>query len=264
MAYNVKLDVFEGPLDLLLHLIKENQVDIYDIPIATVTEQYLHYLEVMKSLNLDVAGDFLVMAATLLHIKSRMLLPKIETAGDQDDQEEGMDPREELVQKLVEYKKFKEAAVKFREMEINQSQVFTRTPSETDMPSEGDLLIEVSVFELLASLKRTLERFGGDVSKFTVTLEEMSVTDKLNEMMARLESADFLTFDSLFSSSRSRMEVVATFLALLELMRLKLARSHQARVGGEIVIYRVPDDLSGPDRDNNETAPDEDGVADGA
>lgn len=264
MAYNVKLDVFEGPLDLLLHLIRENQVDIYDIPIATITEQYLHYLEVMKSLNLDVAGDFLVMAATLLHIKSRTLLPKMETAGDQEDQEEGMDPREELVQKLVEYKKFKEAAVKLREMEINQSQVFTRAPSETDMPSEGDLLIEVSVFELLASLKRTLERFGGDVSRFTVTLEEMSVTDKLNEMMARLESADFLTFDSLFSSSRSRMEVIATFLALLELMRLKLARSHQARVGGEIVIYRVPDDLSGPDRDNNETAPDEDGAADGA
>jgi segregation and condensation protein A len=264
MAYNVKLDVFEGPLDLLLHLIKENQVDIYDIPIATVTEQYLHYLDVMKSLNLDVAGDFLVMAATLLYIKSKMLLPKVETAGDEDDPEEGMDPRDELVQKLVEYKKFKEAAVRFREMEINQSQVFTRTPSETDMPKDGDLLVEVSVFELLASLKRTLERFGGDVSKFTVTLEEMSVTDKLNEIMARLESAEFLTFDSLFGSSRSRGEVVATFLALLELMRLKLVRSHQARVGGEIVIYRVPDDVSGLDRDNNETVAGETGPVNGA
>lgn len=237
MAYNIKLDVFEGPLDLLLHLIKENQVDIYDIPIATVTEQYLEYLKVMQSLNLDVAGEFLVMAATLTYIKSKMLLPKPEKAPDEEDADAGQDPREELVAKLIEYKKYKEAALKLRERELAQTQIFTRIPNAKDIPRDGDLLLEVSVFELLNSFRKILERLGGD-SKYSLTLEEMSVTDKLNEIMGRLDDVDSLTFDSLFEKARGRMEVVATFLALLELIRLKLARAHQARVGGEILIYR--------------------------
>ncbi|MBI5815811.1 MAG: segregation/condensation protein A [Nitrospinae bacterium] len=241
MAYNIKLDVFEGPLDLLLHLIKENQVDIYDIPIASITEQYLEYIEIMKSLNLELAGEFLVMAATLTYIKSKMLLPKQEIPEGMEEGEEGQDPRDELVARLIEYKKYKEAALRLREKEIDQSQVFGRIPSQDEMPSEGELLLEVSVFELLNSFRKILGKLGeGD--KYTVTLEEMSVTDKLNEIMGRLETADSMTFDSLFETSRTRMEVIATFLAVLELLRLKLARALQIRVGGEIMLYKAAEE----------------------
>ena len=239
MAYNIKLDVFEGPLDLLLHLIKENEVDIYDIPIAKIAEQYLEYINVMKSLNLDVAGDYLVMAATLTYIKSRTLLPPEDIP--EEELEEGIDPRDELVAKLIEYKKFKEAAVTLREREITQSQVFARKPDDHAAPSDGELLVEVSVFELLKSFKGVMERLGGE-SEFTLTLEEISVTDKLNQMVERLEQAERITFDSLFELDKNKMEVVASFLALLELLRLKLAKAIQARHGGEIIIYRAPED----------------------
>lgn len=239
MSYNIKLEVFEGPLDLLLHLIKEHEVDIYDIPIARITEEYFEYINVMKALNLDIAGEFLVMASTLTYIKSRMLLPKHEQ--EDDDAEEGVDPREELVAKLIEYKKFKEAAHELKRREFEQSRVFTRTPPETDMPGDGDLLKEVNVFELVKSFKRVLDNYGGP-QELSVSLEEISVTDKLNEIMERIETVDYLTFDALFETGRTRMEVVATFLALLELMRLKLLKVSQTRLGGEILIYRAVDD----------------------
>ncbi len=239
MAYKIKLDVFEGPLDLLLHLIRESQVDIYDIPISTITEQYLEYLDLMHDLNLEIAGEYLLMAATLTYIKSKTLLPKVESDEDELDEFDGEDPRDMLVQKLIEYKKFKEAALKLREKELDQSQVFTRTPSETDRPDEGDLLHEVSVLELLRSFKKILDRLGDKAKRFNLTLEEISVTDKLNEIMERLESREFVTFDALFENARNRMEVIATFLATLELVRLKLIKAHQSRAGGELLIYKV-------------------------
>ncbi|MGK7344765.1 MAG: segregation and condensation protein A [Candidatus Nitrospinota bacterium M3_3B_026] len=248
MAYNVKLDVFEGPLDLLLHLIKENQVDIYDIPIADITRQYLEYLELMKSLNLDVAGEYLLMAATLTYIKSKTLLPKTDITEDEEEQE-AEDPREELVARLLEYKKYKEAALRLKERELDQSMVFTRPPREEDVPPDGDLLVEVSVLELLKSLKRLLEQ-AGDGEDFSLTLEEISVTDKINYIMGRLEAEDSVTFDSLFGGGKNRMEVVATFLALLELMRLRLARALQTRRGGEILIYRASDEGAARDGDD--------------
>lgn len=241
MAYKIKLDVFEGPLDLLLHLIRESQVDIYDIPISTITEQYLEYLDLMQDLNLEIAGEYLLMAATLTYIKSKMLLPKQESDEEETDEFDGEDPRDMLVQKLIEYKKFKEAALKLREKELDQSQVFTRTPSEADIPEEGDLLLEVSVLELLRSFKKILDRLGDKAKRFNLTLEEISVTDKLNEIMERLESREFVTFDALFASARNRMEVIATFLATLELVRLKLIKAHQSRAGGELLIYKVAD-----------------------
>ncbi|MBF0169799.1 MAG: segregation/condensation protein A [Nitrospinae bacterium] len=241
MAYKIKLDVFEGPLDLLLHLIRESQVDIYDIPISTITEQYLEYLDIMQDLNLEIAGEYLLMAATLTYIKSKMLLPKVESDDEETDEFDGEDPRDMLVQKLIEYKKFKEAALKLRERELDQAQVFTRTPSEADMPGEADLLLEVSVLELLRSFKKILDRLGDKAKRFNLTLEEISVTDKLNEIMERLESREFVTFDSLFASARNRMEVIATFLATLELVRLKLIKAHQSRAGGELLIYKVAD-----------------------
>ena len=238
MAYNIKLDIFEGPLDLLLHLIRENELDIYDIPIAEITKQYLEYVEIMKNLNLEMAGEFLLMAATLTHIKSKSLLPKEEFA-DEDDELDGADPRDELVQKLLEYKRYKEAALKLKEKELTQSQVFTRIPAESDVPSDGDLLLEVSVFELLQSFKNILTRIGEKASTYTVTLEEISVTDRIHTIIGNLEERDHITFDALFEGAKTRMELIATFLALLELTRLKLVRAHQSRVAGEILIYRT-------------------------
>ncbi|MDH5677283.1 MAG: segregation/condensation protein A [Nitrospinota bacterium] len=244
MTYNIKLDVFEGPLDLLLHLIKEHQVDIYDIPIALVTEQYLQYIELMKSLNLDVAGEFLVMASTLTYIKSRMLLPKHEQ--EEEEAEEGEDPRDELVARLVEYKKIKEAAVALKTMEMEQSRVFVRQPQPDLGLKEGDLLLEVNVLELLKAFKKILDNYKGP-QLISVTLQEISVTDKINEIMAVLESVEHCRFDSLFKSGRNRGEVVATFLALLELMRLKLVRVNQGRIGGDILVFRAPENGHGPD-----------------
>jgi segregation and condensation protein A len=241
MSYKIKLDVFEGPLDLLLHLIKEHQVEIYDIPIAAITAQYLEYLDIMKDLNLDIAGEYLVMAATLTYIKSKTLLPKVESDEEEIDEFEGEDPREALVQKLIEYKKYKEAALKLREKELDQSQVFTRVPSEADIPDDGDLLLDVGVFELLKSFKKILDRLGDKAKRFNLTLEEISVTDKLNAIMERLEELDHITFDALFADARNRMELIATFLATLELVRLKLIKAHQSRIGGEILIYKVAD-----------------------
>jgi len=254
MAYNIKLDVFEGPLDLLLHLIKDHEVDIYDIPIALITEQYFEYLELMKALNLELAGEYLLMASTLTYIKSKTLLPRHEQ--EEDDLEEGVDPREELVARLVEYKKFKEAALELKSREADQSRVFFRQPAAQDLPSEADLLLEVNVLELLKSFKQVLGRYGG-VKELSVTLEEISVTDKLNEIMARLESVEYLTFDALFEHGRTRMEVIATFLALLELMRLKLLRVNQTRAGGEILIYRAVENGDGapPEEDMAEAVP---------
>lgn len=243
MVYNVKLDIFEGPLDLLLHLIRESEVDIYDIPIAEITEQYLSYVELMKNLNLEMAGEFLLMAATLTHIKSKSLLPKIEFPDD-DDELDGVDPREELIQKLLEYKRFKEAALKLKEREFSQSQVFTRIPGEADLLADGDLLLEVSVFELLKSFRVVLERIGEKAAKFVVTLEEISVTDRIHEILSRLEDIDHITFDALFDAAKTRMDVIATFLALLELTRLKLVRAHQSRPGAEILVYRTEEQSS--------------------
>lgn len=235
MSYNVKLDIFEGPLDLLLHLIKDEELDIYDIPIARITEQYLEYLDVMKALNLEIIGDYLVMASHLTYVKSRMLLPKHEEI--EDELEDGADPREELIAKLVEYKKYKEAALALKDKEFEQSMIFTRPPADDDGPDEAGLLENVDLFELIKSFRRVLDNYGGPM-ELSVTLDEISVTDKISEIMSRLESADYLTFDALFEFGKSRMEVIATFLALLELMRLKLLRVNQARYSGEILIYR--------------------------
>ncbi|VAX18204.1 Segregation and condensation protein A [hydrothermal vent metagenome] len=268
MAYNIKLDVFEGPLDLLLHLIKENEVEIYDIPIARITGQYFEYLDLMKNINLELAGDFLVMASTLTYIKSKMLLPVHED--DIEEDELGVDPRDELVRKLVEYKKFKEASYKLREREMTQSQIFARRPNAEDGPDDSELLLEVSVFELIKSFNSALERMGGG-EEYTVTIEEISVTDKLSEMMSRFEEEESMTFDSLFDNDKSKMQIIATFLALLEVLRLKVARAHQSKPGGEIIIYRAPDFSTGDEKTgeagaeddidlnndtNNETKPD--------
>ena len=232
MSTRVQLEIFEGPLDLLLHLIKKNQVSITDIPIAAITEQYLATLELMQSLNLDVAGEFLVMAATLIHIKSRMLLP----AGDDEaDDDEGVDPRDELVRRLLEYQRFKEAADQLERREILSRDVFVRT----GVPTEGSppaAFRELSVFELLAALGRVLERLPSDDDVHEVTLEKITVREKMTLLLDTLRSSGKVLFESLFSEVKSRMEVVVTFLAMLELVRGRAVRIFQEEATGPIII----------------------------
>jgi len=245
--YQIKLPIFEGPFDLLLHLIKDNEINIYDIPIVEITQQYLEYVDIMKDLNLDVVGEYLVMAATLTHIKSKMLLPKPEVSAEE---EQGEDPREELVRKLIEYRTFKDAAGFLREKEEEQKDIFMSTPESDDTEGE-DILLDLNVFDLLGAFRGILKNIGGG-EHFEVTLDDVSVTEKLNYIMDVLSRIAHVHFEELFSGFNTRMEVVATFLALLELMRLKLVVIQQATRFGPIIIFKaVEDDPDGKDESNN-------------
>jgi segregation and condensation protein A len=227
MSYEIKLDIFEGPLDLLLYLIRKNEIDIYNIPIALITEQYLEYLDLMRSLNLDLAGEYLVLAATLIHIKSRMLLPPVE--GD-DEAEEGEDPRTELVQQLLEYRAFKEAALNLVDRPILERDVFTRgaPPEEPSEAGEDEeTMIEVGIFELVQAFRRIIS--GLDQSEdLAIDTEKMSLTDRINEIMERLSEEKQLTFTELLGERMDRKRIVYTFLAILELMKLRMIRAYQS------------------------------------
>jgi segregation and condensation protein A len=227
----VQLEIFEGPLDLLLHLIKRNEVSITDIPIATITEQYLATLEVMQTFNLDVAGEFLVMAATLIHIKSRMLLPM---ADDEEDEEEGTDPRQELVRRLLEYQRYKDVADQLERRELLTRDVFVRSaaPAE-EIPAPG--FREVSVFELLTALKRVLDRLPKDVVH-EVMLEKITVREKMTLLLDQLRTQGKILFESLFAEVTTRMEVIVTFLAMLELVKVRAIRIFQEEATGPIHI----------------------------
>lgn len=231
----VKLEVFEGPLDLLLHLIRESKVDIADIPIAAVTEQYLGYLELMKTLNLDVAGEFLVMAATLMHIKSRMLLP----VEEEQSLEEGEDPRQELVRQLQEYQKFKEAALALGDLEEKRSRVFVRRSIGPEEPKRTDYPIETSLFELLTALKSLLDKVP-ETEPLEFRADQLSIAEKITEILERLSELEGeVAFEDLFRRSREREEIIITFLALLELMYLRMVRAWQAVPGGRIMMTDI-------------------------
>jgi segregation and condensation protein A len=232
----VQLEIFEGPLDLLLHLIKKNEVSISDIPIAVITEQYLATLEMMESLNLDVAGEFLVMAATLVHIKSRMLLP---LADNEDDEEEGTDPRAELVRRLLEYQRFKDAADQLERRDVLSRDVFARAAAsaeEIDPPA----FREVSVFELLTALRRVMERLPKD-AVHEVSLEKITVREKMTLLLDILRAQGHTLFESLFAGVKTRMEVVVTFLAMLELVKARVIRVFQEEMSGPIQIEALTD-----------------------
>ncbi len=231
----VKLEIFEGPLDLLLHLIRENKVDITDIPIASITEQYLQYLELMKSLNLDVAGEFLVMAATLMHIKSRLLLP----VEDEEGQEEGEDPRLELVRQLQEYEKYREAGLALKELEERRSRIFGRGSIGGEEPKRTDYPLEVSLFELLGALKKLLEAVPQE-SPLEIRRDRLTVAEKISQVLDVLRRTEGeIEFEGLFQGSRTLSDVVVTFLALLELMRLRMVRAWQAVPGGRIMLADI-------------------------
>ena len=233
MTYHVKLDMFEGPLDLLLHLIRERQIDILDIPMAEITEEYLRYLALMHELDLDMAGEFLLMAATLIHIKSKMLLPPEEVSADEGIEEE--DPRAELVDRLLEYKKYKEAAQTLGLLEAEQGLLHRRGAPAIELEIEGPL--SVSLLELLRAFREVLRRVDA-AAPLEITSEELNVGQRIVLLLDRLAAESPVEFAGLFAGSMRRAEVIVTFLALLELLRRRLATARQAEAMGPIMIYR--------------------------
>lgn len=235
MPYEIKLEVFEGPLDLLLFLIQKNEVSITDIPISLITAQYLETLDLLKSLNLDVAGEYLVMAAYLTHIKSQMLLPVNE---DEDSPEAAEDPRDELVAHLLEYKRYKEAAMNLGATAMLDREVFLRDASEevADLPRSQQPL-SVGLHDLLEALKGVLNRTSRR-DLIEIQPDRLSVKDKMNEILESLKNRDWLTFGSLFRDDVSRLNVITTLLALLELIKLQLVRAYQDAPFGTILISK--------------------------
>ena len=240
MTYQCKLEIFEGPLDLLLHLLKEQKMDIYDIPIAEITRQYLRYLEMMQEMNLELVGEYLVMAAELTRIKSKILLPAPET-DEETDFGGGEDPRAELMRRLREYQRYRDAAFELRMKEHDRQQVFSRGGEiEIEESSENRELVDATVFDLLKAYQNILDTktFEKD---YEVEITEMSVTDRIQHVLDILNSSDSVTFDSFFTVLNSKQEVIVTFLAILELMRLKLLRIQQGQHFETIRIYKAAD-----------------------
>jgi segregation and condensation protein A len=233
--YPVHLENFDGPLDLLLHLIKKHELDIYDIPIALVTRQYLDYLDLMQELDLDVVGEFLVMAATLIHIKSRMLLPRADPK--QDDPEE--DPRDALVRRLLEHQRFKAAAELLHEREIQRSAQWGR-PDERVAEVVGEAPepeIEVDLFSLMAAFRQVLER-ARQRPRVYLPPEQIPIELRIEQLLARLSETDACGFEELFADVDTRAGMIVTFLALLEMIRLKLVRVFQQASFGAIRVYK--------------------------
>ena len=234
-AYPVRLSNFEGPLDLLLHLIKQNQVNIYDIPIALVTRQYIDYIDLMQELNLDVAGEFLVMAATLIHIKSRTLLPRPDPTQEDPDE----DPREALIRRLLEHQKFKAAAELLHERETLRSAQWTRPDGPiSEIAGEApEPEIEVDLFTLISAFRSVVER-GKQRPKMYLPSEQIPIEDRIEELMSRLSETEACGFEDLFADVQSRAGLIVTFLALLEMIRLKLVRVFQSGAMNPIRVYK--------------------------
>jgi len=230
--YRVQLEnIFEGPMDLLVHLIKKNELDIYDIPIAKVTEQYLQYLEWMKILNIDYAGDFIVMASTLAHIKSRMLLPASEDETDEDD------PRRELVRPLLEYLQMKSAAEQLAERHILGEKTFVRSLDQKEFLNiEQQPYIKVGLFELIDAFQKILEKIPGD-QRIEFTADKISVKERITQITDILEAKGSTTFEALFSESPDKSEVIVTFLAILEMVKLALIRIVQHAQTGVMRLF---------------------------
>ncbi|HUT73992.1 MAG TPA: segregation/condensation protein A [Armatimonadota bacterium] len=237
-GHPVRLPVFEGPLDLLLHLINRQQIDIYNIPIARITSQYLDYLALLEQFNLEVAGEFLVMAATLLEIKSKLLLPRAAVAGDED--EDGADPRAALVERLLEYRKYQEAAATLSERAEFQRWVFSRSLLGQEEDDGGYLMLNAaSAFDLWAAVQRVLER-ARESPVAELRRPRVTVAMKIAQIAARLREAgdEGVDFLGLFPDMVTRIEVIVTFLAVLEMIRRQAIRVLQKRAFGDIRIYR--------------------------
>lgn len=241
MAYEVKLEIFEGPMDLLLHLIRKNEVDIFDIPISTITDQYLAYLEMMKALNINVAGDFLLMASTLMHIKSKMLLP--DTGGEEDEE----DPRLEITRPLLEYMRIRELAHDLSEREILGRDVFSRMPSdELSALAKGEnASLEANIFQLIDAFKRIVDQRLPE-TQLRFRLEEWSINEKIAQIKDKLEKKQTLYFQELFPKNMGLSELVVTFLALLEMVHRGLLKVFQPDLKSDILLTAPHDERRSP------------------
>lgn len=232
-VYKVQLEnIFEGPMDLLVHLIKKNELDIYDIPIALVTEQYLQYMEWMKAMNIDLAGDFIVLASTLTQIKSRMLLP-----ASSDEEED--DPRQEIVKPLVEYLQMKSAAEQLSDRHLLGEETFVRrTDRQEFIDGEEETYIKVGLFELIDAFQKILAKIPDDL-QMEFTPDKISVKEKITQVTDILEAKGSVTFDQLFSEQPDKNEVIVTFLAILEMVKLALIRIAQHAQTGVLRLFYV-------------------------
>jgi segregation and condensation protein A len=273
--YRVKFEVFEGPLDLLLYLIRKEEVDIYEVNLTKIATEFIDYLNLMRELDLDVAGEFVVMAATLMLIKSRELLPRDqrpETPTEEGDDME--DPRWELIRQLVEYKKFKDAASRLQYLELQAENTFPRIPGRIELPEEPrSRRAEASIFDLLSAVNAVLKRFGERTGTSRDVFEDQwSVSEKIESLLGRVRTQTRVQFSDLFRETTSRTEVVVTFLAMLELIRLRMLVATQTEQFADIAIELAPapepapaDAMNGPNTDSSaapSTLPEASGTAD--
>ncbi len=242
MNYKIRLDMFEGPLDLLLYLVKKDHLNIYDIPIAKVTQQYLEYINFMQLLDLNIVGEFLVMAATLMQIKSKMLLPAEELAAQEEE-----DPRAELVKKLLEYEKFKQIAENLKERETSQQEVFKRP--KTDLPQmagveedKEEVYFEASIFDLINAFSRALKDVPRDVF-YEVVKDQFTVEQKVHDILHSLLIQSEIKLSQLFAKSKSKMEIIVIFLAILELAKMKEIVARQGAEFEDIIILRNKENI---------------------
>jgi segregation and condensation protein A len=233
--YKVKLEIFEGPLDLLLYLIKRDEIDIYEISLERITSQYLEYLQAFQELNIDIAGEFIVMAANLIYLKSRSLLPVDQQPPDEDAAED--DPRWDLIRQLIEYKKFKEAAARLQDRALEQERIFARAGMGPGAIALAPLpLGEVGIFQLINALQIVIKRVEAREDLREIFGEHYTVSDKIDVILQRVANGAPLKFSELFAGIAGRIEIVVTFLALLELIRLKQVRVTQPNPFDEIEI----------------------------
>ncbi|MEM9479793.1 MAG: segregation/condensation protein A [Verrucomicrobiota bacterium] len=236
--YRVELDIFEGPLDLLLYLVKKDEVDIHEISIERIAKQYLEYIDTFKMLNIELASEFIVMAANLIYIKSRMLLPKhVQTPEEEADED---DPRWELIRQLIEYKKFKDAAGFLQERHEQQQRMFASQPELPDIPQDpAPLPDSVGIFDLIRAFQNVLKRFEESESIGEIFDDRLTVSDQIDFLIDKVPPGDAISFSKLFAHAGSKSEVVVTFVALLELIRMKEFRVRQEQSLGEIELERL-------------------------
>ena len=234
----VSLENFEGPLDLLLYLIKKDEVDIYEVSIERITDQYLEYIDTFKILNIELASEFIVMAANLMYSKSRTLLPRNEQAPEEDIDEE--DPRWELIRQLVEYKKFKDAASYLEKRESENQKFFSAEQQtfEDKDEEEGELIINVGIFDLIQAFQGVLKRFDDEDDLTEIADDRYTVSDKIDYLLNNVDKGEKIQFNQLFEKATTKGEVLVTFLTVLELIRLKEFQVRQKRVLGEIELRR--------------------------
>lgn len=242
--YKVKLEAFEGPLDLLLFLVRKEEVELWDIPIERITQQFLDYMAACEELDIHLAGDFIVMAATLIYIKSRRLLPDDPAAENEEGDEDALDPRFELIRRLIEYKRFKEAAAHLQTRQAARLDVFLRPPTKPvfDVSAQPLRLAEIGLLDLLQAFNAMLRRYAARWPVRELERAKFTISDKIDQLLTTVpEDPDAsIDFESLFLDAASREEIVVTFLALLELMRLKRLRIRQDAPFATIYIFRAP------------------------